>query len=88
MSKLKEMRLMLDESDPLIALPMKKLAAISLLEVFKDIIPEYRIRQLTEQEKEVKVKKDVKRLRDFEGSLISNYKAYLAFLESAVKGII
>ena len=51
MSKLKELRLMLDEEDVDICITVRKLVSISLKEVFKDIIPDYRIRVATEKEK-------------------------------------
>ncbi|ELU04426.1 hypothetical protein CAPTEDRAFT_154522 [Capitella teleta] len=85
MSKLKEMRMMLDESDPLIALSVKKLTAFSLLEVFKDILPDYRIRVATDKEKEGQAKKETKKLREFEEGILANYKAYLDFLDNIVK---
>lgn len=55
MAKLKEMRMMLEEEDPVVSYSVRKLAAVSLLEVFKDILPDYRIRNLSNEEKEVKV---------------------------------
>ncbi|KAJ9139611.1 hypothetical protein P3X46_030329 [Hevea brasiliensis] len=54
-----------------------KLALLSLLAVFKDIIPGYRIRLPTEKELEMKVSKDVKKLRYHESTLLSAYKVYL-----------
>ena len=55
-----------------------KLALLSLLMVFKDIIPGYRIRvQDTDQ-----VSKEVKKLRNFENSLLENYQEYLKDLEA------
>ncbi|KAH6777143.1 binding protein [Perilla frutescens var. hirtella] len=49
----------------------------SLLAVFKDIIPGYRIRLPTEKEQEMKVSKDVKKMRFYESTLLSAYKAYV-----------
>lgn len=49
----------------------------SLLAVFKDIIPGYRIRLPTEKEKEMKVSKDVKKTRLYESTLLLTYKAYV-----------
>ncbi|XP_057765273.1 nucleolar complex-associated protein 3-like [Salvia miltiorrhiza] len=49
----------------------------SLLAVFKDIIPGYRIRLPTEKEHEMKVSKDVKKMRFYESTLLSAYKAYV-----------
>lgn len=52
-------------------------ALLSCLVVFKDIIPGYRIRLPTEKEQEMKVSKIVKKMRFFESTLLSSYKAYL-----------
>jgi nucleolar complex protein 3 len=55
MKKLREIRLMLHESDPDVFITVRKLAMLSLMEIFKDIIPGYRIRMLTQSEKQQKV---------------------------------
>ncbi|XP_055781714.1 nucleolar complex protein 3 homolog [Salvelinus fontinalis] len=78
--KLQELRSMLMETDPYMA--VRKLVMVSLMEVFKDIVPSYRIRPLTETEKALKVKKETQQLREFEDGLVSQYKFYL---EQAVK---
>ncbi|KAK2972020.1 hypothetical protein RJ640_005040 [Escallonia rubra] len=49
----------------------------SLLAVFKDIIPGYRIRLPTEKEQEMIISKTVKKMRFYESTLLSVYKAYL-----------
>ncbi|KAI3456684.1 hypothetical protein Pfo_013347 [Paulownia fortunei] len=49
----------------------------SLLAVFKDIIPGYRIRLPTDKEQEMKVSKAVKKMRFYESTLLSAYKAYV-----------
>ncbi|KAK3042631.1 hypothetical protein RJ639_000883 [Escallonia herrerae] len=49
----------------------------SLLAVFKDIIPGYRIRLPTEKEQEMIISKAVKKMRFYESTLLSVYKAYL-----------
>lgn len=54
--KLKELRAMLMEQDPNVAVIVRKLVMVSLMEVFKDIAPSYKIRPLTEAEKATKVK--------------------------------
>lgn len=46
---------MLMESDPCVAVTVRKLVMVSLMEIFKDIAPTYRIRPLTSAEKAVKV---------------------------------
>ncbi|XP_050107043.1 nucleolar complex-associated protein 3-like isoform X1 [Malus sylvestris] len=62
-----------------------KLGLLSLLAVFKDIIPGYRIRLPTEKEMEMKVSKDVKKMRLYESTLLSVYKAYLQKLAALEK---
>ncbi|XP_048407397.2 nucleolar complex protein 3 homolog isoform X2 [Stegostoma tigrinum] len=83
--KLKELRSMLMERDPNVAVTVQKLVMVSLSEVFKDITPCYRIRPLTEAEKATKVKKETQRLREFEEGLVCQYKFYLGNLEQTVK---
>uniref|UniRef100_A0A671RCN4 Nucleolar complex protein 3 homolog n=1 Tax=Sinocyclocheilus anshuiensis TaxID=1608454 RepID=A0A671RCN4_9TELE len=83
--KLKELRAMLMETDPCVAVTVRKLVMVSLLEVFKDIVPSYRIRPLTEEEKATKVKKETLQLREFEEGLVSQYKFFLEDLEQTVK---
>lgn len=55
MKRLKELRGMLMECDPCVAVTIRKLAMVSLMEIFKDIAPSYRIRPLTSAEAAVKV---------------------------------
>ncbi|XP_067858569.1 nucleolar complex protein 3 homolog [Heptranchias perlo] len=83
--KVKELRSMLMEKDPNVAVTVRKLVMVSLLELFKDITPFYRIRPLTETEKTTKVKKETQHLREFEEGLVSQYKFYLENLEQTVK---
>ncbi|KAI0781022.1 nucleolar complex-associated protein-domain-containing protein [Trametes elegans] len=68
-------------NDPVI----RKLTILSQLAVFKDIIPGYRIRALTEKEKAEKVSQMVQRTRDWEQGLVSVYQAYLRGLEAELK---
>ncbi|KAL3503741.1 hypothetical protein ACH5RR_038190 [Cinchona calisaya] len=49
----------------------------SLLAVFKDILPGYRIRLPTEKEQEMKVSKAVKKMRFYESTLLTSYKAFV-----------
>ncbi|KAI9334191.1 nucleolar complex-associated protein-domain-containing protein [Pilaira anomala] len=56
---------------------VKKLALLTQLAVYKDIIPGYRIRPLTALEEETQVSREVKKMREFEKSLLSNYELYL-----------
>ncbi|KAK9353768.1 nucleolar complex-associated protein-domain-containing protein [Lipomyces doorenjongii] len=64
---------------------IKQLALATQLAVYKDIIPGYRIRPLTDAEKAAKISKDVKKLRNFEQTLVFNYKQYVDSLSSYVK---
>ncbi|KAF5365756.1 hypothetical protein D9758_003308 [Tetrapyrgos nigripes] len=64
---------------------IRKLAILSQLAVFKDIIPGYRVRALTDKEKAEKVSQAVARTRDWEQGLISVYQSYLRSLEQELK---
>ncbi|XP_039991094.1 nucleolar complex protein 3 homolog isoform X2 [Xiphias gladius] len=83
--RVKELRGMLMESDPCVAVTVRKLVMVSLMEIFKDIAPTYRIRPLTPAEKAAKVKKETQQLREFEEGLVSQYKFYLEDLEQTIK---
>ncbi|KAF8628318.1 hypothetical protein AX15_003865 [Amanita polypyramis BW_CC] len=69
-------------NDPLI----RKLAILSQLAVFKDIIPGYRIRELTEKEAGEKISQVVGHLREWEQGLVVAYQNYLRCLESELEG--
>ena len=69
-------------NDPII----RKLTFLSQLAVFKDIIPGYRIRTLSDKEKAEKVSQMVQRTRDWEQGLVGVYQSYLRSLEAEVKG--
>ncbi|KAF2100435.1 nucleolar complex protein-like protein 3 [Rhizodiscina lignyota] len=59
---------------------VKKLALATQLAVYKDIIPGYRIRPHTEEDAKAKLSKEVRRLRNFEQSLVGGYQQYLQVL--------
>eukprot|EP00250_Pteridium_aquilinum_P018457 c24095_g1_i1 orf=135-2744(+) len=63
------------------------MAMLSLLAVFKDIVPGYRIRVPTQKELEMQVSKEVKKLRDFETKLLKFYQKYVQVLIKAVKSV-
>ncbi|KAG9439504.1 hypothetical protein H6P81_019669 [Aristolochia fimbriata] len=69
---LKELLKMCDDKDVNIV----KLGLLSLLAIFKDIIPGYRIRLPTEKELGMTVSKAVRKMRFYESTLLSSYKAY------------
>ncbi|CAE6530683.1 unnamed protein product [Rhizoctonia solani] len=64
---------------------IRTLALLSQLAIFKDIVPGYRIRALTEHEKAEKVSQAVQRTRDWEQGLVGVYQNYLKLLEGEVK---
>ncbi|CAF1013819.1 unnamed protein product [Didymodactylos carnosus] len=99
-SKLKQLRLLLNNGDPLISITIRKLTMLSLVELFKDIVPGYRIKSLKENIKDENEKikskkkdttkgeslsKDVKQIRNFEQTLLKNYQQFLHFLEQCAK---
>jgi nucleolar complex protein 3 len=100
-SNLKQLRLLLNLGDPLISMTIRKLTMLSLVELFRDIVPGYRIRSLKEQTKdeneEIKnvknkkqshkenLSKDVKIIRHFEQTLLKHYQFFLHFLEQCAK---
>ena len=65
---------------------IRKLAMLSQLAVFKDIVPGYRIRELTDKEKAEKVSQMVARTREWEQGLVGVYQNYLKCLDRELKG--
>lgn len=66
-------------------LTVKKLALASQATIYKDVIPGYRIRPLSEEDKTGRVSKEVRKLRDFEQSLVSGYRNYVQTLGTLAK---
>jgi nucleolar complex protein 3 len=64
---------------------VKKLALATQLTVFKDLIPGYRIRPLSEEAMGEKISKDVKKLRTFEQRLVTGYQDYVNHLGRLAK---
>lgn len=73
---LDELYQLANDADPFI----QDVAEISLLAIFRDICPGYRIRLPTEKELAVEVSKEVKKVRDFEASLLKHYSNFLKHL--------
>ncbi|TKA77284.1 hypothetical protein B0A49_00983 [Cryomyces minteri] len=65
---------------------VKKLALATQLAVYKDIIPGYRIRPLSDTDPTLKLSKEVRKLRDFEQALVGGYQAYVQELAKYAKG--
>ena len=57
------------------------LIAYALLEVFRDILPSYRVREKVSEEELRKAKKETRDLRIYETSLLKYYKMYVARME-------
>ena len=78
-----QMAVQLDKSDSsgksnlVDSFTVKKLVILSQLAVFKDICPGYRIRPPSEEERGVKVSKEVRQLREYEARLLAEYQFYL-----------
>ncbi|KAL6446957.1 hypothetical protein ACFW04_001383 [Cataglyphis niger] len=70
---------MMDERASEIYITIRKLAMVSLLEVFKDLLPSYSLLQISQEG--VKLKKETLALQNYEGTLLSSYKNYLKRLE-------
>lgn len=77
---------MLTQPDVRDSFMLKKLVVVSLCEIFKDIMPSYKIRAWTEKENEQKVGKDVQEVKEYEETLVNQYKLYLDYLNEAIKG--
>ncbi|GAA5820622.1 hypothetical protein JCM3770_003556 [Rhodotorula araucariae] len=60
------------------------MAMVSLLAVFLDILPGYRIRELSAAEKDVQVSQMVARQREWENGLVATYKRFLEICENEV----
>ena len=64
---------------------IKKLALATQMTVYKDLIPGYRIRPLSEEKMQDKISKEVRKLRVFEQKLVSGYEAYIKSLSKLAK---
>ena len=67
--------------------PSPKVQEVALLScqlVFKDICPGYRIRTSSEYDKNVIMKKETKKIRDFESALLTSYQRYLKILDEYI----
>ncbi|KAL2366921.1 hypothetical protein RJZ56_000008 [Blastomyces dermatitidis] len=73
--------MVLDTSLPAV----KKLALATQVAVYRDVIPGYRIRPLGEEDTTTKVSKDVRKLRNFEQSLLAGYQNAVKLLASFAK---
>ena len=65
---------------------IKKLVLAAQVAVYKGLIPNYRIRPLSEEAQAVQLSKEVRRRRQFEQTLVSCYQGYVRELAKLVKG--
>ena len=72
----------LGQSDSSVENTIIKLASASVLEIFKDIIPNYKINETND--KNVKLKKDTLKLQRYETSLLNCVKRFLVKCERIV----
>ncbi|XP_015590385.1 nucleolar complex protein 3 homolog isoform X2 [Cephus cinctus] len=70
---------LMEESNPEVYITVRKLATVSLLEVFKDLLPSYHITQF--EQEGVRLKKETLQLQNYEAILLRSYKKYLQKLE-------
>ncbi|KAK4685523.1 nucleolar complex protein 3, partial [Tremellales sp. Uapishka_1] len=77
----------MEDGQPPLPVPasIRGLAFLSQLAVYKDLIPGYRIRELTATEQAEKVRDEVRRLREGEKLLVKSYKGYLKAMETEIK---
>ncbi|KAL2024391.1 hypothetical protein VTK56DRAFT_8202 [Thermocarpiscus australiensis] len=61
-------------------LAIQKLCLVTQMTVYKDVIPGYRIRPVSEEAAGEKLSKEVRRLRTYEQALVSGYHNYLKTL--------
>lgn len=66
---------------------LMRMGLITAVAVFKDILPDYSIRPLTEVEKSVKMSKEVRKQRGFEETLLRSYGHYVDRLEEILKTV-
>ncbi|KAL1493764.1 hypothetical protein ABEB36_009457 [Hypothenemus hampei] len=78
-TNLKTLLNLMDDEIPEVFYTIRKLTIVSLLEVFKDILPDYEIKNLNPEG--VKLKKDTLKLQKYEENLLAYYKKFLQKLE-------
>ncbi|KAB0794961.1 hypothetical protein PPYR_01175 [Photinus pyralis] len=69
---------MLERDEVNDSLIIKKMVIMSLVEVFKDLLPSYRFKE--DLDKSVKLKKETLKLNKFESTILQSYKKFLRFL--------
>lgn len=82
MSNLDNLVKLVDAPQPdSIQMSIQRLAAASVLEVLKDVTPGYRIFHQDQDKGDVRQKKEVRGIQDFENGILKAYKSFLLKLE-------
>ncbi|KAJ1922323.1 hypothetical protein H4219_000185 [Mycoemilia scoparia] len=63
---------------------VQHLGLLTQLAIYKDILPDYRIRELTAEEKATKVSKEVKAQRKFEELIVNHYKNFITQIHKII----
>jgi nucleolar complex protein 3 len=84
-SRMQQLFALASRADTLEQKYTSRLAIMSLLAIFKDILPAYRIRIPTAKEMAVKVSKETKKIWDAERNLLNFYQRFLQLLEGIWK---
>ncbi|XP_055947191.1 nucleolar complex protein 3 homolog [Argiope bruennichi] len=85
MVALKELVSMIQNQTTQMVISEKKVLCLSLLHVFLDVLPGYRIRTQEETDTKVKLKKETRKLLGYEQTLLKCYKKYLDLLYDLVR---
>jgi len=83
---LKELRMLVEDHEyPECCATIRKLAVGAMTQVLVDILPDYRIRERSEQEQEQTLSKETKQLVEYEEGLLKNYQLYLKSLDKIIR---
>lgn len=86
MPSLRELTKCLESSKYTSSRTVRSLLIASLCVVYKDILPSYRVRLLSEHEKSQPMKKETKKIRFFEENLLTNYRKFVDLLQVILGG--
>ncbi|GIX72474.1 nucleolar complex protein 3 homolog [Caerostris extrusa] len=85
MVALKELVSMLQNPSTQRLISEKKIISLSLLHVFLDVLPGYRIRNQEETDTKTKLKKETRKLLGYEQTLLKCYKKYIDILYDLIR---
>lgn len=87
MIAMKELMAMMTNTKTQMIVSEKKIMCMSVLHVFSDVLPGYKIRTGEEKDTKVKLKKETKRLLSYEQNLLRYYKKYIDYLEKLIQDV-